>query len=278
MSKITFDNYKPVKMYKFIHPTKTGGTTIKHTLKLHYSREISGGSDRNHEIYCKDHDNPIIIIRDPVDRFCSIYNYWKAGSGDETMWNIGTREGTQFATDIEDEIGVNPVEWEDDKKFKEHIAMYNWKGYLFLQEKKTVALSYIPTTSGGKWQRELEGVIPFIEGIKNNSKGLYMSHHFGEGHIRQQTKWLDTDSWGKTIVIKYTNNLDKSFKNLLKYIGCPIRHKKLFKTNTTAQNEDSIYPNMLTNEEINAIRNYYAEDVHLWNIINQQPEMFKKVI
>ena len=38
MSKIVFDNYRPVKMYKFIHPTKTGGTTIKHTLKLHYDR------------------------------------------------------------------------------------------------------------------------------------------------------------------------------------------------------------------------------------------------
>ena len=35
-----------------------------------------------HDNKCMNNNNPIIIIRDPVDRFISMYKYWKYGSRD----------------------------------------------------------------------------------------------------------------------------------------------------------------------------------------------------
>lgn len=55
----------PSKKYTFIHATKTGGTALEKFFGKHYSNYITGSGHRNK---CKSSDNPIIIIRNPIDR------------------------------------------------------------------------------------------------------------------------------------------------------------------------------------------------------------------
>jgi len=66
-------------IYTFIHPTKTGGTACETFFQKHYSEFIQGNG---HDNKCSNTNNPIIIIRDPIDRFVSMYKYWKYGSLD----------------------------------------------------------------------------------------------------------------------------------------------------------------------------------------------------
>ena len=72
-------NTIPKAKYTFIHPTKTGGTACETFFKENYSEFIKG---MGHDNKCMNNNNPIIIIRDPTDRFISMYKYWKYGSLD----------------------------------------------------------------------------------------------------------------------------------------------------------------------------------------------------
>ena len=66
-------------VYTFIHPTKTGGTACELFFAKYYSEYIKGSGHINK---CNNLNNPIIIIRNPIDRFISIYKYWKNGAID----------------------------------------------------------------------------------------------------------------------------------------------------------------------------------------------------
>ena len=69
----------PSPLYTFIHPTKVGGNAFKAFVNKYYSKYIDvpkGG----HKRLCADHPHPIIFLRDPFDRFISMYKYWKYGS------------------------------------------------------------------------------------------------------------------------------------------------------------------------------------------------------
>lgn len=74
---ITKTTAQPI--YTFIHPTKTGGTACETFFSEHYSEFIKG---TGHDNKCMNENNPIVIIRDPTDRFISMYKYWKYGSLD----------------------------------------------------------------------------------------------------------------------------------------------------------------------------------------------------
>ncbi len=65
--------------YIFIHPTKCGGTAVANYFRDHYSDFIIGGHE--HATKCQS-NNSIIIVREPYDRFISMYYYWKNGSID----------------------------------------------------------------------------------------------------------------------------------------------------------------------------------------------------
>jgi len=79
---IYFFLYNKKPTYTFIHPTKTGGTACEMFFRNYYSEFING---EGHDNKCTNDNNPIIIIRDPIDRFISMYKYWKGGSCD--MYN-----------------------------------------------------------------------------------------------------------------------------------------------------------------------------------------------
>jgi hypothetical protein len=66
-------------MHTFVHPTKTGGTALEQYFKKHHFRNVSGAG---HIHTCANSQNPIIVIRDPMDRFVSIYKYWRNGAED----------------------------------------------------------------------------------------------------------------------------------------------------------------------------------------------------
>jgi hypothetical protein len=67
--------YYPAK-YKFVHVPKTGGSAIERFIKPYSNTIIGFGHDNT----CKENGFPVIIIRYPVDRFISMYYYWKYGS------------------------------------------------------------------------------------------------------------------------------------------------------------------------------------------------------
>lgn len=47
--------------YTFIHPTKSGGTTLQKYFEMYYKNYITG---IGHENKCTNNNNPIIVVRD----------------------------------------------------------------------------------------------------------------------------------------------------------------------------------------------------------------------
>ncbi len=74
-----YESFPQTDTYTFVRPTKTGGCAFEMYILQHYNTYIKG-SGRDHKKICADVDNPIIIIREPYDRFISSYKYWKNGA------------------------------------------------------------------------------------------------------------------------------------------------------------------------------------------------------
>lgn len=71
-------------MYQLIHIPKTAGTTFNKYL-IRYYNEYFLSIERMyslapHSVRCKDVENPVVIIREPYDRFLSVFNYFNNGS------------------------------------------------------------------------------------------------------------------------------------------------------------------------------------------------------
>ena len=69
-------------MWAFVHITKTGGTGIEEFVRLHPECRIVGGGHKHTESTYEQRRVPRIftVVRDPVDRFHSAFNYWKTGA------------------------------------------------------------------------------------------------------------------------------------------------------------------------------------------------------
>lgn len=114
--------------YLFVHPTKTGGTGVELYFAKNYSRYIEG---RSHENKCADSEKPIIVFRNPYDRFSSMFRYWKFGSERFKLSKKELNEKSQY--DINDFAGFiknNKTEilynkWLWDVHFKPQSHWYN---------------------------------------------------------------------------------------------------------------------------------------------------------
>lgn len=97
---------KPKKIpqkFEFNHVTKTGGTALKETLGQYTQtsnlipNKYDGHVTRAQDVHDRNHDS-ITVIREPVDRFLSSFNYWRNSSERYHEWQE-TKLRTQF-TDI----------------------------------------------------------------------------------------------------------------------------------------------------------------------------------
>lgn len=83
-------------MYHFVHPTKTGGTTVEQFLSTCDSGVVHSG--RGHDIRCEDVDKSIVLIRDPYIRAESVFRYWKFGSREFCQDRLHQRSHIDSAT------------------------------------------------------------------------------------------------------------------------------------------------------------------------------------
>jgi Sulfotransferase family len=70
------ESFENTKKYTFIHVPKTGGTAINKLLQNNYSSYFDLYSNQYHNMVATKNNRPILCIREPTDRFLSIYNYW----------------------------------------------------------------------------------------------------------------------------------------------------------------------------------------------------------
>lgn len=68
--------------YTFVHPTKSGGTSVERYFAHHYKDYIK---NTGHGCTCKNDNNSIIIVRDVNSRFLSMYKYWRHGSEEHIL-------------------------------------------------------------------------------------------------------------------------------------------------------------------------------------------------
>ena len=73
----SFVEQTDLPVYTFIHIPKCGGSPVEEYFERHYSDRIFGTT---HKWSCQKDNNPIVIIREPIERFISLYHYWKNGS------------------------------------------------------------------------------------------------------------------------------------------------------------------------------------------------------
>ena len=81
--------------YTFVHPTKTGGTAVEQYFKEHHFGAVRG---EGHLHTCANSANPIVTLRHPLDRFVSIFQYWRNGAADG-----------KYRRDVEDWVPVNTI-------------------------------------------------------------------------------------------------------------------------------------------------------------------------
>jgi len=156
--------------FTFIHPTKCGGTAVEEFFKEHYPNYFNIG---RHFFKCKNNNNSIIIFRDPIDRFKSIYNYWKSGS-EKYMDNINKSKYTIkhfiFFLKTNNKILYNYYMWDIHYKpitywlnntYPKNIIVLNYKNNLNETIQELLKLLNIPNKNIN---------LPFVNVSKNKKK------------------------------------------------------------------------------------------------------------
>lgn len=109
--------------YSFIHPSKCGGKTIEEWIN---KNELSNIFLYDwHNIMCETTNNPIIILRDPVERFKSLFRFWKRGT------NIHSRSDTfiEKHKNINIKDFINMIIQKDDELY----GLSNWQKHFSTQ-------------------------------------------------------------------------------------------------------------------------------------------------
>jgi len=212
-----------MKRYIFIHPTKCGGTAIINFFMKVYPYHTIDNIGFRHEKQCKDYDNPVIIIREPIDRFISMFKYWKSGS-------------LPFKS------------WTDVNEFRERNSNFNMK--------------YKSYT-----------IKDFIKLLKRKDTCLYTKFTYPV-HYESIIYWIKPEDYSKTIVIKYCEDLNSKLPEILEALEVQSVNKEMEKINIS-KNSEKI---KLDEEDINYIKSVYNYDFELWDNINNNPALFKRVV
>jgi len=220
-----------MKRYIFIHPTKCGGTALKnHFMKVYPYHTIENNIlsetqpfERPHDSVCADYTNPVIIIREPVDRFLSMFKYWKSGAIPFTDWSYTSRNRTRNEEFI--------------KKYKSYT------------------------------------IKDFIKLLKRKDKCLYTKFTFPI-HYESIFYWIKPEDYSKTIVIKYCDDLNTKLPEILEALEVQSVNKEMEKINISKNSENI----KLDEEDIKYIKSVYSYDFELWDNINNNPTLFKRVV
>jgi hypothetical protein len=113
-------------MYQFVHPTKSGGTALDVLFAEHCPGIIKPAM--GHSIRCSEADNPVIVIRHPVPRFISMFQYWKSGSErytrDDIQWNEAHKDVS--VKDFIKMIDDNSSDLCEDFTWDQHYYPQSW--------------------------------------------------------------------------------------------------------------------------------------------------------
>ena len=70
------EGFENTKKYTFIHVPKTGGSALNKVLEK-YKKDFDLYSNHFHNMVATKYNRPVLCIREPVDRFVSLYKYWR---------------------------------------------------------------------------------------------------------------------------------------------------------------------------------------------------------
>jgi hypothetical protein len=203
------EGFKEIKKYTFIHVPKTGGSAMHKVLEKH-SQHFDLYSNHFHNLVATKYNRPVLCIREPTDRFISIYKYWK-----------------------------------------QHVPKFHPK---------------IDTS-----------VKHFIQMLKTDAGELLIGNppFLSEYHYFPQSHFIEPSVYSHSIVVLYDkHNLQQKTGKLLKYLEITGSQTIQMPVERVSENAEV----KLDEEDRKFIREKYREDYELWEILNRQPEKFKKVL
>lgn len=211
---------------KFLHPPKTGGTAIKSTLVNNYTSQsgsyLKSKIDglyfcHHHEIHQNDEYKYIFMVRDPIKRFISHFNYFKYGTKyDTAKYYAGPRLHNNLVTQNLNDFIINP----NKHKFKKFMTLHkNLKNFVKNINENTDNVIMVGTVESLnddfiKMQKKLN-----VKNIEPISKT----------YVNKKPDNLKTDVINEKAKLKLREILDDEYEAILKLVNLGYLPKKYLK-------------------------------------------------
>jgi hypothetical protein len=149
--------------FGFVHPTKTGGSTIERHLFNNYSDYIVGeGHGNTAASVLASGKIPIIPIRHPYGRFHSMYTYWRNGASSGSFlrpenWKPVVKTASQFLLKWQNKNSELLAQMKVGFTWDIHFASYK-EWFTKKEWDKAVVLIYHPSKLSGNFSLLLENL------------------------------------------------------------------------------------------------------------------------